>query len=101
MKNGNQSVIIVGGGPAGSAVGSYLSMAGIPNTIIEKEIHPRPHVGESLVPITTRYLILHLLKKRPHLTTRTMQPILQIARTPVDYNSTRGLEWERPSAAVP
>jgi FADH2 O2-dependent halogenase len=56
MKSGNKRVIIVGGGPAGSAVGAYLSMAGIPNTIIEKEIHPRPHVGESLVPITTRYL---------------------------------------------
>ncbi len=54
--NKDNSVIIIGGGPAGSAVGCYLSMAGISNTIIEKEIHPRPHVGESLVPITTRYL---------------------------------------------
>jgi FADH2 O2-dependent halogenase len=29
-------------------------MYGIKNTIIEKAIHPRPHVGESLVPVTTR-----------------------------------------------
>jgi FADH2 O2-dependent halogenase len=47
-------VIIIGGGPAGSALGCYLSMYGISNTIIEKAIHPRPHVGESMVPVTTR-----------------------------------------------
>jgi FADH2 O2-dependent halogenase len=29
-------------------------MYGISNTIIEKAIHPRPHVGESMVPVTTR-----------------------------------------------
>ncbi len=47
-------VIIIGSGPGGSALGCYLSMAGISNTIIEKENHPRPHVGESMVPVTTR-----------------------------------------------
>ena len=39
-------VIIIGGGPAGSALGAYLSMAGVKNTIIEKANHPRDHVGE-------------------------------------------------------
>jgi FADH2 O2-dependent halogenase len=51
-----EKILIIGGGPAGSAAGSYLSMAGIPNVILEADIHPRPHVGESLVPITTRVL---------------------------------------------
>lgn len=47
-------VVIIGGGPAGSTLGSYLSKAGISNTILEKAIHPRPHVGESMVTSTTR-----------------------------------------------
>lgn len=46
--------MIIGGGPAGSVLGSYLSKAGISNLIIDKAVHPRPHVGESLVTSTTR-----------------------------------------------
>jgi 1H-pyrrole-2-carbonyl-[peptidyl-carrier protein] chlorinase len=47
-------VIIIGGGPAGSAMGSYLSMAGIDNIILESAIFPRAHVGESMVTSSTR-----------------------------------------------
>lgn len=47
-------VIIIGGGPAGSALGSFLSMAGISNVIFESANHPRPHVGESMVTSSTR-----------------------------------------------
>ncbi len=47
-------VIIIGGGPAGSVLGCYLSKMGISNTIIEKVMHPRPHIGESLVSSTVR-----------------------------------------------
>jgi 1H-pyrrole-2-carbonyl-[peptidyl-carrier protein] chlorinase len=50
----NASVVIMGGGPAGSALGCYLSMAGIDNLIIEREFFPRAHVGESMVTSTTR-----------------------------------------------
>ena len=45
---------IIGGGPAGSGLGAYLSKAGLRCIILEKEIFPRQHVGESLVPSSTR-----------------------------------------------
>jgi FADH2 O2-dependent halogenase len=47
-------VIIIGGGPAGSTLGSYLSTIGIKNMILEGANHPRPHVGESMVTSSTR-----------------------------------------------
>lgn len=49
-------VIIIGGGPAGSVLGTYLARAGVDHMIIDKAHHPRPHVGESLVCSTTGIL---------------------------------------------
>ncbi|MDZ7359704.1 MAG: NAD(P)/FAD-dependent oxidoreductase [candidate division KSB1 bacterium] len=49
-------VIVVGGGPAGSVLGTYLARAGVAHLIIDKTHHPRAHVGESLVCSTTRIL---------------------------------------------
>ncbi|AXK35374.1 NAD(P)/FAD-dependent oxidoreductase [Streptomyces armeniacus] len=43
---------IIGGGPAGSAMASYLASAGLSVAVFEGEMFPRPHVGESLVPAT-------------------------------------------------
>jgi len=45
-------VIIIGGGPAGAALGTLLARDGRDVLIIEKDIHPRNHVGESLTPST-------------------------------------------------
>jgi FADH2 O2-dependent halogenase len=47
---------IIGGGPGGSAMGGYLAKAGISCAILEREVFPRPHVGESLVPASNRVL---------------------------------------------
>jgi ABC-type nitrate/sulfonate/bicarbonate transport system ATPase subunit/flavin-dependent dehydrogenase len=47
-------VIVVGGGPAGAILGAYLARAGIAHLILDKAVHPRPHVGESLLCSTTR-----------------------------------------------
>ncbi len=50
------TVVVVGGGPAGSAAGSYLAKAGVDHVILERERFPRHHVGESLVGATNRVL---------------------------------------------
>lgn len=41
-------VAIVGGGPGGTASALFLAQAGIKSVIIEKDIFPRYHIGESL-----------------------------------------------------
>jgi ABC-type nitrate/sulfonate/bicarbonate transport system ATPase subunit/flavin-dependent dehydrogenase len=47
-------VVIIGGGPAGSTLGAYLGKAGIQHVILDQAVHPRPHVGESLICSTTK-----------------------------------------------
>ena len=47
-------VAIIGGGPAGSSMGCYLAKAGVNCVLFERELFPRPHVGESLVPSAMR-----------------------------------------------
>jgi FADH2 O2-dependent halogenase len=44
--------IVIGGGPAGSMIGSLMAMAGRRVLIVEKDVHPRDHVGEGLIPAT-------------------------------------------------
>ena len=44
-------VLIVGGGPAGSTVATLLARRGERVLLLEKERHPRFHIGESLLPM--------------------------------------------------
>jgi len=48
--NTSTQILVIGGGPAGSTVASLLAREGFEVTIIEKEVFPRYHVGESLLP---------------------------------------------------
>ena len=43
-------VLVVGGGPAGSTAAALLAKRGRRVTLLEKEAHPRFHIGESLLP---------------------------------------------------
>jgi flavin-dependent dehydrogenase len=44
-------VLVVGGGPAGSTVAALLARKGLSVTLIERDRHPRFHIGESLLPM--------------------------------------------------
>jgi len=44
-------VLVIGGGPAGSSISTKLAQMGRDVVILEKEQHPRFHIGESLLPM--------------------------------------------------
>jgi len=44
-------VLVIGGGPAGSTISALLSRKGHHVTLLEKQHHPRFHIGESLLPL--------------------------------------------------
>src|ERR1700710_998788 len=43
-------VLVIGGGPAGSTAAALLASKGINVVLVEREAHPRFHIGESLLP---------------------------------------------------
>lgn len=50
--NAEYEAVVIGGGPAGSTVASLLSQWGRRVLLLEKEVFPRHHIGESLLPGT-------------------------------------------------
>ena len=48
---GRCEVLVVGGGPAGSTIAALLAERGRRVVLVEKDRHPRFHIGESLLPL--------------------------------------------------
>jgi flavin-dependent dehydrogenase len=51
MLTNHSDVLVVGGGPAGSTIGALLAQRGENVLVVEKDTHPRFHIGESLLPL--------------------------------------------------
>ncbi len=51
MGDENCDVVVIGGGPAGSTIATLLTRRGHRVVLLEKEHHPRFHIGESLLPM--------------------------------------------------
>ncbi len=49
-------IVIMGGGPAGSTVATILAQCGRDVVVLEKELFPRFHIGESLLPASVSIL---------------------------------------------
>ena len=48
-------VLVVGGGPAGSTIAALLAAEGRSVALVDKDVHPRFHIGESLLPMNMPY----------------------------------------------
>ncbi|HVY80718.1 MAG TPA: NAD(P)/FAD-dependent oxidoreductase [Steroidobacteraceae bacterium] len=47
----DSDVLVVGGGPAGSTMATLLARKGLSVALLERDRHPRFHIGESLLPM--------------------------------------------------
>jgi flavin-dependent dehydrogenase len=50
MMDQSTQVLVIGGGPGGSTAATLLAREGFNVTLMEKEVFPRYHIGESLLP---------------------------------------------------
>ena len=56
MSGSRIDVLVVGGGPAGSTIAALLAQRGESVVLVEKDPHPRFHIGKSLLPFNVPLL---------------------------------------------
>lgn len=78
-------ILVIGGGPAGSTVAGFLAREGVDVTVVEREVFPRYHIGESLLPSCLE--ILGLLGARDAVEAHGFQ------RKPGAYLEWKGEQW--------
>jgi flavin-dependent dehydrogenase len=85
-------IAVLGGGPGGAAAASYLAKAGLRCVVFERELFPREHVGESLVPASNR--VLHDLGLLGQMDERGFPRKFGAVWTSASYAPTYQHDWE-------